>query len=146
MNKTTDAVTDVTTMNYDIRGRKTDMSDPDMGSWSYVHDALGNLTSQADAKIQTTTMVYDKLGRMISRTELEGTSNWYYDAYANGQPCHTGSLCEESSPGGSKSYTYGTSGRALFATTNLGVNGSYTVSMSYVLWAESIPRAIHSLV
>ncbi|MBL4776010.1 MAG: hypothetical protein JKY87_08180, partial [Mariprofundus sp.] len=128
LNKTTDAAINITSMNYDIRGRKTDMSDPDMGAWIYKYDTLGNLTSQTDAKMQATTMVYDQLGRMTSRTELEGTSNWYYDSYQNGAPCYTGSLCEESSPAGSKSYSYDTAGRALSATTNLGVNGSYTVS------------------
>jgi len=89
------------------------------------------LDTNLAAKGQMTTMTYDLLGRMISRTELEGTSNWYYDSDQNGQPCHTGSLCEERSPGGSKSYSYSAAGRPLSVTTNTGVYGSFTINMSY---------------
>ncbi|VVM20100.1 hypothetical protein BSPWISOXPB_1922 [uncultured Gammaproteobacteria bacterium] len=49
-------------MEYDIRGNKTKMNDPDMGTWTYSYNALGKLVSQTDAKGQTSTMVYDKLG------------------------------------------------------------------------------------
>ncbi|MCL4828941.1 MAG: hypothetical protein KJZ95_16365 [Caldilinea sp.] len=31
-----------TTMSYDLAGRKTTMSDPDLGVWSYTYDAAGN--------------------------------------------------------------------------------------------------------
>jgi YD repeat-containing protein len=83
-----------TTMEYDIRGNKTKMNDPDMGTWTYSYNALiasysvvtkyrcsiskygkdsynalGKLVSQTDAKGQTSTMAYDKLGRMTQRTE-----------------------------------------------------------------------------
>jgi YD repeat-containing protein len=42
-----------TTMEYDIRGNKTKMNDPDMGTWTYSYNALGKLVSQTDAKGQT---------------------------------------------------------------------------------------------
>jgi YD repeat-containing protein len=45
-------------MEYDIRGNKTKMNDPDMGTWTYSYNALGKLVSQTDAKGQTSTMVY----------------------------------------------------------------------------------------
>ncbi len=51
----------ITTLYYDKAGRKSSMSDPDMGSWSYVYDALGNLTSQTDARRCVTSLVYDSL-------------------------------------------------------------------------------------
>jgi YD repeat-containing protein len=35
-----------TTMEYDIRGNKTKMNDPDMGTWTYSYNALGKLVSQ----------------------------------------------------------------------------------------------------
>ncbi|VVM18647.1 hypothetical protein BSPWISOXPB_7900 [uncultured Gammaproteobacteria bacterium] len=73
-----------TTMEYDIRGNKTKMNDPDMGTWTYSYNALGKLVSQTDAKGQTSTMVYDKLGRMTQRTEAEGTSTWTYDTKSKG--------------------------------------------------------------
>ena len=80
----TDAGGVVTSMSYDLRGRKTAMTDPDMGNWSYVYNLLGELVSQTDAKGQTVTMTYDLLGRMVSRSEAEGLTTWTYDTAARG--------------------------------------------------------------
>jgi YD repeat-containing protein len=71
-------------MEYDIRGNKIKINDPDMGTWTYAYNALGKLISQTDAKGQTSTMTYDKLGRMTQRVEAEGTSTWTYDTKSNG--------------------------------------------------------------
>ncbi|MBV6396861.1 MAG: hypothetical protein HFACDABA_02463 [Anaerolineales bacterium] len=57
-----------TTMNYDLGGRKTSMSDPDMGAWTYDYDALSNLKFQTDARGCTLTMNYDSLNRLDTRT------------------------------------------------------------------------------
>jgi len=87
---TTDALGNVSTLGYDIRGRKIQMNDPDMGQWTYGYNALGELVSQTDAKGQTTTMAYDLLGRLTQKSEGTGTpgggmiANWYYDAYPAG--------------------------------------------------------------
>ncbi|HEX7046763.1 MAG TPA: SpvB/TcaC N-terminal domain-containing protein, partial [Gammaproteobacteria bacterium] len=67
------------TLNYDKRGRKTSMQDPDMGHWQYRHNALGELVWQQDSKDQVVTLEYDVLGRMIRRTESEGITSWTYD-------------------------------------------------------------------
>jgi len=53
-----------TTLDYDVAGRKTSMTDPDMGRWTYAYDAYGNLISQTDAKGQTTCLFYDALNRL----------------------------------------------------------------------------------
>ena len=53
---TTSAGGVVTTMAYDLRGRKTSMVDKDMGSWTYVIDPVGQLRRQTDAKAQVTTI------------------------------------------------------------------------------------------
>ena len=66
-------------MKYDIRGRKKEMDDPDLGFWTYGYNSLGELISQTDAKTQTVTMHYDKLGRLDRREEFEGVSTWQYD-------------------------------------------------------------------
>ena len=88
----TNAAGVITTLTYDIVGRKIAMSDADMGNWAYGYNVLGELTSQTDAKLQVTTMTYDKLGRMTSRTEPDGlggsgtiTTNWTYDTATRGQ-------------------------------------------------------------
>jgi YD repeat-containing protein len=54
----------VTTMTYDNLLRKTAMSDPDMGSWSYMYDANGNLIHQSDARPQTQSFSHDALDRL----------------------------------------------------------------------------------
>jgi len=117
-----------TTLTYDLRGRKTAMSDPDMGNWSYGYNALGELTTQTDAKSQTVTMGYDALGRMTSRVEAEGTTTWTYDT-ASG--AGVGKLASVSSPGSySETYTYDSLGRA--SAVSRVVDGStYTTSQQY---------------
>ena len=54
LKQVTDSLNNTSTMNYDWLSRKTGMTDPDMGTWSYKYDANGNLTSQTDNKTQTT--------------------------------------------------------------------------------------------
>src|SRR6185312_17473370 len=58
---------------YDLRGRKSQTADPDVGTWNYTYDGFGDLVSQTDANGQTVTMTYDVLGRMTSRTDSTGT-------------------------------------------------------------------------
>src|SRR6185295_7145358 len=62
--RTTDPSGNVVSFIYDGLGRKTDMTDPDMGHWHYEYDDNGNLTSQTDAKGQVITMQYDALNRI----------------------------------------------------------------------------------
>ncbi len=57
-----------TNLYYDFGGRKTSMSDPDMGSWSYAYNAVGGLTKQTDARGCVTTFGYDALDRLTSKT------------------------------------------------------------------------------
>ena len=47
------------------------MSDPDMGSWSYVYDKMGNLVLQVDAKAQAIAFEYDGLNRMTRKHYCE---------------------------------------------------------------------------
>jgi YD repeat-containing protein len=49
---------------YDDLGRTTEMSDPDMGVWSYTYEDNGNLESRTDAKGQKISFVYDALNRV----------------------------------------------------------------------------------
>jgi YD repeat-containing protein len=118
---TTSASGVTTTMSYDVRGRKTGMVDPDMGTWSYHYNAFGELVSQTDAKNQTTTMSYDALGRLKTRVEAEGTTTWTYDTAAHG----VGKLASVAAPGGySESYTYDTLGRPATVTRTIDVSTS----------------------
>ncbi len=53
---------------YDKAGRKTQMSDPDMGVWYYSYNALGSLTQQTDARTCTTALTYDLLNRLTGKS------------------------------------------------------------------------------
>jgi RHS repeat-associated protein len=79
-----DAASNVTIIGYDLLGRKTSMSDPDMGSWQYVYDAAGNLTSQRDGAQRWLYLEYDARNRLIrKRQELPNgpiVAEWQYDA------------------------------------------------------------------
>ncbi|MEM7129271.1 MAG: RHS repeat-associated core domain-containing protein [Chloroflexota bacterium] len=45
-------------MSYNKVGQKTYMNDPDLGTWTYAYDRLGNLTRQTDARNKTTCLYY----------------------------------------------------------------------------------------
>ncbi len=57
----------VTRAEYNALGQRLTLSDPDMGSWSFAYNALGELTRQQDARGVVTTQTYDALGRLQSR-------------------------------------------------------------------------------
>ncbi|HEX7047615.1 MAG TPA: FG-GAP-like repeat-containing protein, partial [Gammaproteobacteria bacterium] len=66
-------------VDYDLRGFKKAVSDPDMGDWSYEYNAFGELVMQTDAKGQVTSLDYDALGRLTNRDEAAGAVTWRYD-------------------------------------------------------------------
>jgi RHS repeat-associated protein len=122
---TTDPTTkNIVTYSYDIHGRyKTGMADPDLGTWSYGYDVLGELVSEADADGNTYSFVYDVLGRMTSRTDKQGTSTWTYDTQPNG----IGKLAQSqkySNP--TVTYTYDSLGRETQVTLVNVVGGAST--------------------
>lgn len=87
------AVSSTVTMGYDLLGRKTTMSDPDMGDWEYEYNSWGDLIKQTTAEKDYTQIYYDSLGRMRSRVDFEwiGGNNyteksdsfWIYDTSPN---------------------------------------------------------------
>jgi RHS repeat-associated protein len=64
-----DELDNLTEMSYDAFGRKTGMTDPDMGAWSYTYNAAGSLVSQKDARGNQLCFGYDKLDRLLNRTQ-----------------------------------------------------------------------------
>ncbi len=116
----------ITTLTYDLRGRKIAMSDPDMGNWIYAYDTLDELVSQTDANGQTATMAYDTLGRIVSRTEADLASTWTYDRC----PMGVGKLCQAATDNGyQRAHTYDNFGRPSALTTT--IDTAYTVTTTY---------------
>ena len=74
---------------YDSLGRRTGMSDADLGNWSYANNTLGLLMRQTDARDKTSCIYYDSLGRMrgrVQRTDENCASavtdaSYAYDSY-----------------------------------------------------------------
>ncbi|MDT8385615.1 MAG: RHS repeat-associated core domain-containing protein [Gammaproteobacteria bacterium] len=136
-----DTAANAITMEYDKRGRKTQLIDPDMGTWQYDTDALGNLRWQKDNIGQQTTMSYDLLNRMRTRvdvrnpadsTSVEKTSQWVYftEADAAGSCRSIGKLKSTTDGAITKSFCYDSLGRITSATSNFD-NASYTVATAY---------------
>jgi len=59
---------------YDLRGRRTAMTDPQGGRTTYTYDANGQLTSITDPEGNTTTLAYNPLGQGIRRTDANGVT------------------------------------------------------------------------
>ncbi|MDE3106389.1 MAG: RHS repeat protein, partial [Acidobacteriota bacterium] len=140
----------LTVAQFDLKGRRTSLSDPDtVGSatapaWTYTYDVLGQLVQQTDAKSQVTTMAYDALGRLTSRTDLAGTTNastsyWEYDQANSNCGASSGAVIGKLDrawtwPGGyTRIECHDALGRTSAATTALGSTtaGGVSTSLSY---------------
>jgi RHS repeat-associated protein len=133
---TTSTADDITVeMVYDLAGRKTSMSDPDMGDWSYEYDDAGNLTQQQDGRGTVLSFDYDNIGRLLTRTDITGTpevlATYTYDDDA--VPYGEGRLTATSAGGViTQIGAYNADGNVLSST--LSVDGaSYTTTTSYTI-------------
>lgn len=133
LTKTTDALSNVTIIAYDKRGRKVGMDDPDQGIWTYQYDALGQIKQQTDAKLQNVTFTYDKLGRMLSRNEPDLISTWAYDTCDTtlnpAGKCIGKPVKETTDNGYIRTYLYDAYGRATAELDN--VDQGYGVTKSF---------------
>ena len=89
LTQVTDHAGNSPSMQYDLLGRKTAMSDPDMGHWVYQYDAVGNLTAQQDGRSQWVYLGYDALNRLTSKRRDSVTgpllAEYVYDTLNKGQ-------------------------------------------------------------
>ncbi|MCB9771318.1 MAG: VCBS repeat-containing protein [Candidatus Omnitrophica bacterium] len=127
--KTQDAKGNITTISYDALGRKTQMVDPDMGTWKYGYDVEGNLIWQEDAKGQRINFTYDQINRLKSKTDLSVlTVNYTYDD-VNVQNSK-GRLTSAAYGGGNTGFAYDEIGRELQSIKTIG-STNYSVSRTY---------------
>ncbi len=137
LKQVTDAADNITQITYDGFGRKTEITDPDLGNWRYRYNPFGNLTVQIDAKRQAINMFYDDLSRMIGKTYTTGPVNpatygtptepisdpgyseytvkYYYDEETNG----IGRRTHMEDPSGSTTWTYNELGQVTSGTQNI---------------------------
>ncbi|MCW8126990.1 PQQ-binding-like beta-propeller repeat protein [Microbulbifer halophilus] len=118
-----------TEMDYDLRGRKIYMSDPDKGEWHYKYNAYGDLVEQIDAKEQRVINNYDRLGRLEERIDVDESGNtvettlWGYnnEAVADAYGTPPGALREvmELESGFIKLHSYDSYGRPTETVTSL---------------------------
>ena len=90
--------THMTSFTYDLAGRKTGVTDPDLGSMSYVLDTDGNTVQQTDARGQIVYMGYDALDRPLWRNTTNSPSGAYV-AYSYDGTVPTGVSCSGITPG-----------------------------------------------
>ncbi|MBI3175222.1 MAG: hypothetical protein HYZ25_15965 [Chloroflexi bacterium] len=111
--KTTTRGGSTTSLNYDLGGRKINMTDADMGYWSYTYFPSGVLQYQTDARGCTIGMAYDSLNRPISKSTNDPdcvtpmSVTYQYDQGANG----LGHRTQMNDASGSTTWTYDIRGR-----------------------------------
>lgn len=136
LKEVTDTQGNNTYINYDSLGRKTDMTDPDMGYWEYTYDKMGNLISQTDAKGQTINFEYDGLSRLTHKWGLSpgGTVPICLASYEYDNPSmsnSTGRLSRVTDKNGyTTTYNYDKEGRITCSTATIN-SVSYATSTTY---------------
>jgi len=90
--------THTTTTTYDLAGRKTGVSDPDLGSMTYQLDSDGNVTQQTDARGDTVYLGYDALDRQLWRNTTNSPTGAYV-TYSYDGTAPSGVSCSGITPG-----------------------------------------------
>ena len=90
-------------IDYDDRGNRRLLTDPDAGTMNYEYDALGRVISQTDARDSVTTFTYDGFGNLTA-TAINGRPYASYTYSYTGTTA--GLLMSESAGGATVSYTY----------------------------------------
>ena len=65
----TDSKGNVITSTFDSVGHKTEVNDPDKGSWRYYYNALGEVRREINGNGQEKWLSYDVLGRTVTRID-----------------------------------------------------------------------------
>ncbi len=121
----------LTTIAYDLAGRKVEMTDPDMGRWSYAYDAIGNLVRQTDALEKTLWFGYDLLNRLIEKrlNGLDGTlrASYDYDQGTNG----IGRRTRMDDLSGYTAWVYDERGRVVTETKSILGTGAFVTQWGY---------------
>jgi YD repeat-containing protein len=136
LTKVTDTAGNQTTITYNNYSRKTNMTDPDMGAWTYGYDVFGNLTSQTDARGCVTTLSYDSLNRLTGKTYSGagcGTTpaiTYTYDSTTGGNE-GVGKRTGMTDGSGSATWVYNVLGQMTKETKVITGSGTFVTEWSY---------------
>ena len=89
-------------LTYDTLGRRISQADPDMGTWQYSYDAVGNLTQKTDNRNIMTSYLYDELDRK-TKIDYPNDVDTVYAYDGNGK---VGTLTSIVDTAGILNYTY----------------------------------------
>lgn len=117
------------TMEYDIAGNRTSMTDPDAGTMTYTYDGLGRIKSQKDARNQTVTYTYDNYGRV--QAGPVGGAPLVSNTYGTDSSYKGLLLSASVSTTYQASYTYDGYGRMTAKCCTLPTEGNRTFSYTY---------------
>jgi RHS repeat-associated protein len=125
---------ELVSIGYDSLGRKTHLTDPQMGHWTYEYDSNGNLVKQTDGKAQAILLNYDRLNRLKAKIYPDGkTVHYEYDLGPNA----IGRLAKVTDLVGTQEYSYDEFGRVTKKTRTL--DGKiYTTQSAYDLLGRDI--------
>ncbi len=130
------------TYTYGIKAFPATVTDMDMGSWSFTHDALGEKIAWKDAKSQSFSETYDALSRPLTRKEPDLFTQWTWGSSASSynigklQSVCTGTGNNPTScsntPGYAESETYDSLSRpSTRAITIPGQSSTFTYTWAY---------------
>jgi RHS repeat-associated protein len=131
-----DAANNTVNTTYDRLGRKTQVVDPNMGTWNYAYYANGLLRTQTDAKTSTATFTYDKLDRPKDKTIGNRVTSWTYKINASTTPLNGARQLEQATAteGGNQifqqTWTYDGQSRVSGTTRSFG-GKSYAFGQTY---------------
>jgi RHS repeat-associated protein len=117
----------VADIRYNGRGMKLQQTDPDLGTWVWTLNALGEATALRDARNQVIAFAYDSLGRLTSRSAPDGSSTWTWGS--SPAKYEIGRLASVTGPGYTESLTYDAAGRP--ASRTIFADGSHRYDYSY---------------
>jgi len=137
---------------FDLAGRKTSLTDPDMGRWTYQYDALGNLKSQTDTRGCSTALAYDRLNRLTGKTfsNCSGTNpavSFTYDASSatnSGKGRRTG-MTDAS---GTTAWEYDMRGRLIHESRHIldQLDGNRDLGTYHTYWSYNPDNSVRQMV
>ncbi|WP_437968481.1 RHS repeat-associated core domain-containing protein [Sorangium sp. So ce260] len=106
----------VTSIDYDVRGRRTRLVDPDRGTTRFYRNGLGDLYRKVEGG-EETSYEHDVIGRVDRVTDGDGVTEYTWDTAAHGM----GRLAATASPDGTTTgYDYDKHGRLESLTWRVG--------------------------